>query len=178
MIRTSLLRLIRSYKTAHTNRVFVVAQGAFVGSFLSLSYVSLTTHVMHTKPLSLSLWFSLSPVGRGEVAGHSSGSAVVGRRGLLHATTRAAGDSSTGDGLLSSCSNTSCSTAFIPRILPRRSQKLSKSDAGLAGGPTAVEFNAEPADARSMSFMGTHEYLTQEIIRSEGHGSAVDWWTL
>lgn len=26
--------------------------------------------------------------------------------------------------------------------------------------------------------MGTHEYLAPEIIRGEGHGSAVDWWTL
>jgi serine/threonine protein kinase len=29
-----------------------------------------------------------------------------------------------------------------------------------------------------MSFVGTHEYLAPEIIRGEGHGSAVDWWTL
>ena len=26
--------------------------------------------------------------------------------------------------------------------------------------------------------MGTHEYLAPEIIKGEGHGSAVDWWTL
>ncbi|KAL8469669.1 hypothetical protein ACS0TY_032498 [Phlomoides rotata] len=36
---------------------------------------------------------------------------------------------------------------------------------------------AEPTDARSMSFVGTHEYLAPEIIKGEGHGSAVDWWT-
>jgi protein-serine/threonine kinase len=29
-----------------------------------------------------------------------------------------------------------------------------------------------------MSFVGTHEYLAPEIIKGEGHGSAVDWWTL
>ncbi|TVU16897.1 hypothetical protein EJB05_32900, partial [Eragrostis curvula] len=70
-------------------------------------------------------------------------------------------------------------SSFFPRILPRRSRKPSKSDVGgLAGGPPAVEFNAEPTDARSMSFVGTHEYLAPEIIRGEGHGSAVDWWTL
>jgi serine/threonine protein kinase len=68
-------------------------------------------------------------------------------------------------------------SSFFPRILPRRSRKPSKSDLGL-GGPPAVEFNAEPTDARSMSFVGTHEYLAPEIIRGEGHGSAVDWWTL
>lgn len=36
---------------------------------------------------------------------------------------------------------------------------------------------AEPTAARSMSFVGTHEYLAPEIIKGEGHGSAVDWWT-
>ncbi|GJN19591.1 hypothetical protein PR202_gb06880 [Eleusine coracana subsp. coracana] len=41
-----------------------------------------------------------------------------------------------------------------------------------------LEFTAEPTGARSMSFVGTHEYLAPEIIRGEGHGSAVDWWTL
>lgn len=40
------------------------------------------------------------------------------------------------------------------------------------------ELVAEPTDARSMSFVGTHEYLAPEIIRGDGHGSAVDWWTL
>lgn len=37
---------------------------------------------------------------------------------------------------------------------------------------------AEPIDARSMSFVGTHEYLAPEIVSGEGHGNAVDWWTL
>ncbi|CAA0837869.1 Serine/threonine-protein kinase D6PKL1 [Striga hermonthica] len=36
---------------------------------------------------------------------------------------------------------------------------------------------AEPNEARSNSFVGTHEYLAPEIIKGEGHGSAVDWWT-
>ncbi|KAL5717103.1 hypothetical protein ACHQM5_010174 [Ranunculus cassubicifolius] len=36
---------------------------------------------------------------------------------------------------------------------------------------------AEPTTARSNSFVGTHEYLAPEIIRGEGHGNAVDWWT-
>lgn len=36
---------------------------------------------------------------------------------------------------------------------------------------------AELTNARSMSFVGTHEYLAPVIIPGEGHGSAVDWWT-
>ncbi|KAM7267538.1 hypothetical protein ACFE04_009704 [Oxalis oulophora] len=43
------------------------------------------------------------------------------------------------------------------------------------------ELMAEPTSARSMSFLhhgvGTHEYLAPEIVKGEGHGSAVDWWT-
>ncbi|KAJ8751597.1 hypothetical protein K2173_016846 [Erythroxylum novogranatense] len=40
------------------------------------------------------------------------------------------------------------------------------------------ELVAEPINARSKSFVGTHEYLAPEIISGQGHGSAVDWWTL
>ncbi|KAF8045005.1 hypothetical protein N665_5805s0001 [Sinapis alba] len=36
---------------------------------------------------------------------------------------------------------------------------------------------AEPTEARSNSFVGTYEYLAPEIIKGEGHGAAVDWWT-
>ncbi|GJX35694.1 serine/threonine-protein kinase D6PKL1-like protein [Tanacetum coccineum] len=36
---------------------------------------------------------------------------------------------------------------------------------------------AEPTQARSNSFVGTHKYLAPEIIKGDGHGSAVDWWT-
>ncbi|XP_027104784.1 serine/threonine-protein kinase D6PKL2-like [Coffea arabica] len=42
----------------------------------------------------------------------------------------------------------------------------------------ALEIVAEPIEARSMSFVGTHEYLAPEVVSGEGHGSAVDWWTL
>ncbi|EEC72927.1 hypothetical protein OsI_06771 [Oryza sativa Indica Group] len=81
----------------------------------------------------------------------------------------------------------------LPRILPRRSGKKKKKQKGndqevtSATGDgngknrpppaTSLEFTAEPTGARSMSFVGTHEYLAPEIIRGEGHGSAVDWWT-
>ncbi|KAL5704473.1 Serine/threonine-protein kinase AGC1-7 [Ranunculus cassubicifolius] len=65
---------------------------------------------------------------------------------------------------------------FFPRILPKKNRK-SKSDFGLFAGGSLPELMAEPTNARSMSFVGTHEYLAPEIIRGEGHGSAVDWWT-
>ncbi|XP_010924538.1 serine/threonine-protein kinase RHS3-like [Elaeis guineensis] len=67
-------------------------------------------------------------------------------------------------------------TAFFPRILPKRNRKT-KSDFGL-DKEALPELMAEPTNARSMSFVGTHEYLAPEIIQGQGHGSAVDWWTL
>ncbi|KAI4333241.1 hypothetical protein L6164_018075 [Bauhinia variegata] len=69
---------------------------------------------------------------------------------------------------------------FFPRILPSKKNRKSKSDFGLlvGGGPGPLpELMAEPTNVRSMSFVGTHEYLAPEIVRGEGHGSAVDWWT-
>ncbi|KAM7492870.1 hypothetical protein LguiA_035791 [Lonicera macranthoides] len=66
---------------------------------------------------------------------------------------------------------------FLPRILPTKKNRKSKSDFGLFVKGSLPELMAEPTDVRSMSFVGTHEYLAPEIIRGEGHGSAVDWWT-
>ncbi|KAM7262718.1 hypothetical protein ACFE04_000401 [Oxalis oulophora] len=66
---------------------------------------------------------------------------------------------------------------FSPRFLPAAAKaKKEKADqaAFLRSLPQLV---AEPTDARSNSFVGTHEYLAPEIIKGEGHGAAVDWWT-
>ncbi|KAI0510618.1 hypothetical protein KFK09_011226 [Dendrobium nobile] len=82
-----------------------------------------------------------------------------------------------------SCIEPSCiqPTCFTPRFfVGGRSKKDVK-----ANKPRRAEINhqlipeliVEPTSARSMSFVGTHEYLAPEIIKGEGHGSAVDWWT-
>ncbi|KAL1197894.1 Serine/threonine-protein kinase KIPK1 [Cardamine amara subsp. amara] len=55
-------------------------------------------------------------------------------------------------------------------------KKLKKSDL-IARFKSLPQLVAEPTDARSNSFVGTHEYLAPEIIKGEGHGAAVDWWT-
>ncbi|XP_047341967.1 serine/threonine-protein kinase D6PKL1-like [Impatiens glandulifera] len=65
---------------------------------------------------------------------------------------------------------TSC---FKPRFF---SKKKPKNEIGNQVRPLP-ELMAEPSGARSMSFVGTHEYLAPEIVKGEGHGSAVDWWT-
>ncbi|XWS35602.1 hypothetical protein CRYUN_Cryun20dG0011300 [Craigia yunnanensis] len=67
---------------------------------------------------------------------------------------------------------------FIPRLFPQKNKKTRKPrvEFGLPSS-TLPELVAEPTAARSMSFVGTHEYLAPEIIKGEGHGSAVDWWT-
>ncbi|XXG65994.1 hypothetical protein AAC387_Pa05g3559 [Persea americana] len=38
------------------------------------------------------------------------------------------------------------------------------------------QFVAEPVDARSCSFVGTHEYVSPEVAAGGSHGNAVDWW--
>ncbi|KAF8009468.1 hypothetical protein BT93_J0456 [Corymbia citriodora subsp. variegata] len=72
----------------------------------------------------------------------------------------------------SSCILPNCMVPAVSCFAPKRKRKKKQ---GRCGGP---EFVAGPIDVRSMSFVGTHEYLAPEIISGEGHGSAVDWWTL
>ncbi|KAJ4799267.1 Protein kinase G11A [Rhynchospora pubera] len=73
-------------------------------------------------------------------------------------------------------------TCFGPRLFSSKSKKdrkpKPKPKSDIVNQVTPLpELIAEPTDARSMSFVGTHEYLAPEIIKGEGHGSAVDWWT-
>ncbi|XWS19263.1 hypothetical protein CRYUN_Cryun31cG0000900 [Craigia yunnanensis] len=80
-----------------------------------------------------------------------------------------------------SCIQPSCvapTTCFSPHLFSSKSKKdrKPKNEIGNQVSPLP-ELIAEPTDARSMSFVGTHEYLAPEIIKGEGHGSAVDWWT-
>jgi serine/threonine protein kinase len=68
---------------------------------------------------------------------------------------------------------------FMPKLFGQKSKKKvrkTRSELGQSG-INLPELLAEPTSARSMSFVGTHEYLAPEIIKGEGHGSAVDWWT-
>ncbi|CAN8240401.1 unnamed protein product [Cochlearia groenlandica] len=69
-------------------------------------------------------------------------------------------------------------STFFPRILQSsKKNRKAKSDFGLFVNGSMPELMAEPTNVKSMSFVGTHEYLAPEIIRGQGHGSAVDWWT-
>ncbi|KAF5799750.1 putative protein kinase AGC-RSK-2 family [Helianthus annuus] len=74
------------------------------------------------------------------------------------------------------CFQPSC---FKPRLFSSSKTSHSKTEkskntVSLDSRPVLI---VEPTAARSMSFVGTHEYLAPEIIRGDGHGSAVDWWT-
>ncbi|CAH9083688.1 unnamed protein product [Cuscuta europaea] len=84
-----------------------------------------------------------------------------------------------------SCIQPSCvvpTSCFGPRLFSsakskaKKKEKKAKNEIGNQVSPLP-ELMAEPTGARSMSFVGTHEYLAPEIIKGEGHGSAVDWWT-
>lgn len=70
-------------------------------------------------------------------------------------------------------------TCFGPRFLgkPKKDKKQKAKGEIYNQVSLLPELIAEPTSARSMSFVGTHEYLAPEIIKGEGHGSAVDWWT-
>lgn len=73
----------------------------------------------------------------------------------------------------SSCILPKCIVPAVSCFQPKRRRK--KRPGHNRNGP---EFVVEPVDVRSMSFVGTHEYLAPEIVSGEGHGSPVDWWTL
>jgi len=78
----------------------------------------------------------------------------------------------------------SCFQLFPGRGRRRRRWRVKKPSSTSNGGNSSggsgleLEFVAEPVELRSMSFVGTHEYLAPEIVSGEGHGSSVDWWTL
>uniref|UniRef100_A0A7N0UQE0 non-specific serine/threonine protein kinase n=1 Tax=Kalanchoe fedtschenkoi TaxID=63787 RepID=A0A7N0UQE0_KALFE len=74
----------------------------------------------------------------------------------------------------SACIQPAC---FMPNLFSPNSKTNRKSQTMSGKSNALPELLAEPTSARSMSFVGTHEYLAPEIIRGEGHGSAVDWWT-
>lgn len=72
----------------------------------------------------------------------------------------------------SSCILPNCIVPTVSCFHPKWKRKKASHNRGVP------EFVSEPVDLRSMSFVGTHEYLAPEIVSGEGHGSAVDWWTL
>lgn len=74
------------------------------------------------------------------------------------------------------CMPPSC---LLPKLLPSFSLSRTRKPKNEPVNQVMAlpELLAEPTGARSMSFVGTHEYLAPEIIKGEGHGSAVDWWT-
>lgn len=79
------------------------------------------------------------------------------------------------------CIQPSCTlptTCFSPRLFSSKSKKERKPKNEIVNLVNLLpELMAEPTSARSKSFVGTHEYLAPEIIKGEGHGSPVDWWT-
>ncbi|KAI3458872.1 hypothetical protein Pfo_015535 [Paulownia fortunei] len=79
---------------------------------------------------------------------------------------------------ISSCILPSCVVPRVSCLHPKRRRKNFVQNKKGSGYRGTLKIIAEPIDARSMSFVGTHEYLAPEIVSGEGHGNAVDWWTL
>ncbi|CAN1162812.1 Serine/threonine-protein kinase D6PKL2 [Linum perenne] len=80
-----------------------------------------------------------------------------------------------------SCLQPSCFKPRFKKSSSKTAKKKSESNKKLHHLSNSSDSHpvliVEPTSARSMSFVGTHEYLAPEIIRGDGHGSAVDWWT-
>ncbi|GMI81221.1 PINOID2, AGC VIIIa Kinase 1-10 [Hibiscus trionum] len=78
------------------------------------------------------------------------------------------------------CLSPSCSTPLQPVLSCFSSSRVTTitEQADCGGHEVGPELVAEPINAKSKSFVGTHEYLAPEVISGQGHGSAVDWWTL
>ncbi|MCD7462714.1 hypothetical protein HAX54_049249 [Datura stramonium] len=77
------------------------------------------------------------------------------------------------------CAGPSCQVScFSPRVLPGTARARKQKAEAASLNRSLPQLVVEPTEARSNSFVGTHEYLAPEIIKGEGHGSAVDWWTL
>ncbi|KAK9480905.1 kinase-like domain-containing protein [Lipomyces japonicus] len=54
----------------------------------------------------------------------------------------------------------------------------SSSKSGYQHSMPAIDTKACIANFRTNSFVGTEEYIAPEVIKGNGHTSAVDWWTL
>ncbi|KAI3784248.1 hypothetical protein L1987_43343 [Smallanthus sonchifolius] len=124
-------------------------------------------HIM-LSDFDLSLRCSVNPTLVKSSSAHGGNSMAANGGGVGHGTTE-------DDNVVHA--NSYQTSNFFPRILPSKKNRKSKSDFGVLVGGPLPELMAEPTNVRSMSFVGTHEYLAPEIIRGEGHGSAVDWWT-
>lgn len=85
----------------------------------------------------------------------------------------------------SPCMDSGCIDPFclqpawkVPCFTPRLESRTRKLKSDLADQISSMpQLIVEPTSARSNSFVGTHEYLAPEIVKGEGHGSPVDWWT-
>ncbi|CAI0409746.1 unnamed protein product [Linum tenue] len=63
------------------------------------------------------------------------------------------------------------------RVGPTRRRRRSRRRRGrMVVEEMEAEFVAEPNAAFSSSCVGTHEYLSPELLSGSGHGNGVDWW--
>ncbi|KAL3651104.1 Serine/threonine-protein kinase wag1 [Castilleja foliolosa] len=64
---------------------------------------------------------------------------------------------------------------FHSDVSPKLNRRAETGPGG-SGQRVSTEFVAEPTAGFSRSCVGTHEYLSPEIVTGDGHGNGVDWW--
>nr|TKW29655.1 hypothetical protein SEVIR_3G410700v2 [Setaria viridis] len=89
----------------------------------------------------------------------------------LESTSSPSLESAAGNDAAAAAGDASTSASCFPDHLFRLKRRRRR-----AAARQTTTFVAEPVEARSCSFVGTHEYVAPEVARGGPHGAAVDWW--
>nr|KAJ3421367.1 hypothetical protein HK105_003734 [Polyrhizophydium stewartii] len=65
-----------------------------------------------------------------------------------------------------------------PNVVRGPQSTFGAGNFGNSASQTIIDTKSCTGDFRTNSFVGTEEYIAPEVIRSNGHTSNVDWWTL
>ncbi|MQL72322.1 hypothetical protein Taro_004631 [Colocasia esculenta] len=157
------------YRDLKPENVLIRSDGHIMISDFDLSLEATASPAVHFSPDNSSIYVSPSPA-----SPSSSSDDGVGNQRHRHRQP-------------------SCLPTRLLRFMRfwRRTKRRDAKASATAGGPDGLSrsrstrscssaasrlFVAEPVEARSSSFVGTHEYVAPEVASGDRHGAAVDWW--